>query len=534
MKKITILFWAAINSTLLSGQIDLIVEGTTINNTVAGAWTGVNIPRNQATNLIYRNNSITSLNSSGYMLQAGDESPLATNNNLDGEVITGNKFSWTGPNDPAIITHGVFTGYNINSVVKYNYLENVPYGIIFKSGTDAGVNMAFTSGGCAYNVCKNGKFAARLKGINGLKFYNNTFYSGDEAGSYLLLITSNTDRSVPAPSTGTKVFNNIFYTTKQIPMIQLESGSLTNFESDYNVFWCSAGEPVFNIDGATVSWTQWRARGYDAHSVIVDPDFINTTDFVPRSRLNYGINLGTDWQTGLSTTATWIAGSAPGTANQNGTWQVGACIYEGATVVPPSYVSSVVENAKPSVVEITYDLNLANIIPSASAFSVMVNSLSRTINSVSITGNKVQLTLSNAISYGDIVTLSYTEPSTNPIQTSEGGMASSISDQPILNNLINSPITVPAVTVKMTISPNHVHNIINIILEYSGSLTTQSNIISPLIIRVKDITGKLYLEQPVVKGITNIRFPVNLKPGVYIVLLSAGGQVMNFQKIVAY
>ena len=534
MKKLTIFFWAAIISTLLSGQINLITEGTTVNNTVTGAWTGVNIPRNQATQFIYRNNSITSLNSSGYMLQAGDEAPLATNNNLDGEVITGNKFNWIGPDDLAIITHGVFTGYNINSVVKYNYLQNVPYGIIFKSGTDAGLNMTFTSGGCAYNICKNGKFAARLKGINGLKFYNNTFYSGNGAGLYLLLITSNADRSVPAASTGTKVFNNIFYSTKQIPMIQLESGSLANFESDYNVFWCSAGEPTFNIDGATVSWSQWRARGYDAHSVIVDPDFINTTDFVPRTRLNFGTNLGTDWQTGLSTTAIWVAGSAPGTTDQNGTWQVGARIYEGATVVSPSYVSSVVENATPSMVEITYDLSLANIIPAGSAFSVMVNSLSRTINSVLITGNKVQLTLSSAINYGDIVTLAYAKPSTNPLQTTAGGMASSISAQPIINNLINSPITVPAVTIKMTVSPNHVHNIINIILEYSGSVTTQSNIISPMIIRVKDISGKLYLEQPVVTGITNVRIPVNLKPGVYNVLLSAGGKDVNSQKIVAY
>jgi uncharacterized repeat protein (TIGR02059 family) len=207
---------------------------------------------------------------------------------------------------------------------------------------------------------------------------------------------------------------------------------------------------------------------------------------------------------------------------------------EGAAVIPPTYVSSAVENATPSIVEITYDLSLANIIPSASAFSVMVNTLSRTINSVMITGNKVHLNLSSAINYGDIVTVSYTKPSTNPIQTASGGMASSISAQPILNNLINSSITVPTVTVKMTVSPDHVHNIINIILEYTGSMTTQSNIISPLIIRVKDISGKLYLELPVVKGITNVKIPANLKPGVYIVLLSAGGQVMNSQKIVAY
>ena len=35
------------------------------------------------------------------------------------------------------------------------------------------------------------KFAGRVKGINGIKFYNNTFYSGDGTGWYLLLITAN-------------------------------------------------------------------------------------------------------------------------------------------------------------------------------------------------------------------------------------------------------------------------------------------------------------------------------------------------------
>ena len=49
------------------------------------------------------------------MLQAGDENPSGSNNNLDGEIISGNKFTWNGT-DPTSITHGVFTGYNINAI----------------------------------------------------------------------------------------------------------------------------------------------------------------------------------------------------------------------------------------------------------------------------------------------------------------------------------------------------------------------------------------------------------------------------------
>jgi len=42
------------------------------------------------------------------MLQAGDEDRLGTNNNLDGEVITGNVLTWNGA-DSQSITHGRFS-----------------------------------------------------------------------------------------------------------------------------------------------------------------------------------------------------------------------------------------------------------------------------------------------------------------------------------------------------------------------------------------------------------------------------------------
>ena len=480
MKRVLIIIFFALNSSLLFAQIPLTIEGTLINNTLSGNWAGVNIPRSVPTIFTYRNNSIASVNTEGYMLQAGDESPLSTNNNLDREVITGNKFIWNGTNAPSIITHGLFVGYNSNSIVKYNYLDKVPYGIVFKSGTDTGVNMTFTSGGCAYNIWKNGKFAGRVKGINGVKFYNNTFYSGDGSGWYLLLITANMDRAIPSPSIGTKVFNNIFYSTIQIPMIKIESGCLTNFESDYNVYWCSAGEPTFNIDGVTLSWAQWKARGYDMHSIIVNPHFINTIDFIPAARLDYGKNLGADWEAGLSTTAAWVIGSSPTTTNQNGTWQVGARIYD-ANSTNASYVSSAVENAAPAILEMTYNLSLANVVPADSAFSVQVNSAARSVNTVTVSGPKVQLTLASTIKYGDIVTVSYTKPAINPLQTASGGQAASIAAEPVVNNCINksptvaitspangSSFTAPA-TITITANASDVDGTISKVEFYNGS-----------------------------------------------------------------
>jgi len=330
-KKVLLLFFT-VYSCLLYGQIILTREGIVINNTETGTWIGDNIPRSKPTIFTYRNNSITSVNTQGYMLQAGDEGPTPSNNNLDGQVVTGNNFIWNGVNSPVVLTHGLFVGYNINSTIKYNYLKNVPYGIIFKSGTDAGQNMTFTSGGCAYNICKNGKFAIRLKGINGVHVYNNTFYNDDGSGWYFIFVSANMDRPAKSPSTGSKIFNNLFYSTTLFPMIKIESGCLEGFECDYNVYWCTSGEPKFMIDDKPTSWAEWRALGYDTHSIIANPNFINTTDLVPTTRLNYGKNLGKEWESGLSTTASWVPGTSPATTNQNATWQVGARVYESIPV----------------------------------------------------------------------------------------------------------------------------------------------------------------------------------------------------------
>lgn len=327
MKNVFILFLLSVTPYLLFAQIPLTMEGVATVNKETGTWYGVNIPRSEPTKLIYRNNAIESVNNQGYMLQAGDEVPSSKNNNLDGQLITGNKFWWKGLSRPEIITHGLFTGYNINSVVKYNYLQDVPYGIIFKSGTEDGQSMTFTSGGCGYNICKNGKFAIRMKGMSGVKVYNNTLYNNADDGRYLVLITSNQDKQIPPPSTGTKIFNNIFYAKNNIPMITIEAACLTDFESDYNVFWCEAGEPRFSIDGKSLTFTQWQALGYDLHSKVVNPNFTNTTTLVPSQRLDFGKDLGSDWKTGLSISAKWEVGVSPATTDQNGKWQVGAIVH---------------------------------------------------------------------------------------------------------------------------------------------------------------------------------------------------------------
>ncbi len=305
----------------------LIIREREFIDTETGSSQGVNIPRSTKTQFQFLNNSVTAVNSFGYLLQAGDENPAATNNNLDGEIISGNKFVWNGT-DQTSMTHALFTGYNLDVVIKYNYLLNTPNGIQRKSD-----GMTDQNGVVAYNILKNPKLGVAVKGINGIRIYNNTFYSdktSDQTWRGLVDIYNNTDNGLNAPSKGTKVFNNIFYTRNHIYNINIhDTECLEGFECDYNVYWCEAGDPIFQVAGKTKTFAMWQAMGYDLHSVVINPDFIDLEGFVPQARLDYGMNLGETFKEGLATNALWNR-TSPKTATQNGNWQAGAIVYAAA------------------------------------------------------------------------------------------------------------------------------------------------------------------------------------------------------------
>jgi len=323
MKKF-ILFCLVLVPLHLYSQVILTIEGTEVIDTTTGSSFGINIPRSQATTFTFRNNSLTFVNSAGYILQAGDEAPAYTNNNLDGEIITGNRFIWNGK-DPGSTCHAIFTGFNLNVVIKYNYLDRTPNGMQRKSD-----GMTDISGVIAYNIINNPKVGIVVKGMNGVRIYNNTLYCEntlEQTSRGLIDIHTNFDGGLSALSTGTKVYNNIFYTKYRTLNIKIyEPGCLTGFESDYNLFWCESGDPVFEVNGKKLSFSEWQALGYDLHSTVINPDFKDFTDFVPQKRLDYGKDLGSEFQGGLSIEAIW-GKTDPETINQGPQWQVGARLH---------------------------------------------------------------------------------------------------------------------------------------------------------------------------------------------------------------
>ena len=308
---------------IVNAQKEFIIEGQTFLDTITGTSLGVDVRKSVPTLLTFKNNSITTYNTLGYMLLAGDEGVESRNNNLDNAVITGNKFYWIGT-DMTKITHGLFTGHSINALIKYNYLEDVPMGIIRKSSN----NMANTGGGIAYNIVKSGGVAVNIKGMSNVNIYNNTLYGGrtpEQTWRPLIYIYTGSNNSV---SQGTKIFNNILYTKYETFSIGIgDSASLKGLECDYNVYWCESGSPRFKVGNTVKSFAEWQAMGYDKHSVVLNPNFIDLINFVPAKRLDYGISLDSMWMDGLSTDAKWGT-TDPETTKQNGKWQVGAVVHD--------------------------------------------------------------------------------------------------------------------------------------------------------------------------------------------------------------
>jgi hypothetical protein len=303
----------------------------------------IQIPRNAKTSATFRNNSITYCPPAVYLVMLGDDGPGPNDNHLDGAIVTGNKLTHTGYElFPGGVMHGLMAGYQINQVYKWNYFDDVCYPVVYKSGGGSDhVGMINTAGGFSYNIVINGKRLG-IKGTSGVRVYNNTFYCDRSTlNDYpFIKITSNNDDPLNTPlpvSHGTKIKNNIFYSTvpKKFFEIEFSSESFIDFECDYNLYFVTGGNTndiKFQIDGGIwINWTQWRAMGYDAHSIVLDPNFIDRLNFVPSSRLSNGVNLGPSYNVGLAVDAVWGSGN-PATATQNGVWQVGAYVYTSTSI----------------------------------------------------------------------------------------------------------------------------------------------------------------------------------------------------------
>ena len=324
MKKLLIILGLLI-SFWVSAQSDTIVSGI---DTTLITTNGFNISTFNTPLSIKIENSSFITTSGGYILKMGyDSYDAGTANAVDESVFTGN---FIKDNTWAAGTHFILAGYSIDYKIKFNRFETGDLGIVGEGGYDEGVPMVNGDYEVRGNIFKNIDNPCSIMGYQNVTIVNNTFYNNVSHDPQIRIVPSN-GTTIPAYSKSVTVKNNIFYSKVGEYAFNVGATCDTGLVVDYNVYFFDGrtdNEPNFHYKGTDYSWDEWRAEGYDAHSVIVNPNFTDTIDFIPTTALEYGETLGDEYSYALDTGYVFSLGSHPDTVLQEGTWQVGAVIYE--------------------------------------------------------------------------------------------------------------------------------------------------------------------------------------------------------------
>ena len=351
-----------------------------------------------------------------------------------------------------------FTGQKITGNIVLNglgYRAGIPNNEVHACGiyTDDRVKNVVVSNNTVANCNSTGLYVhnAHEIEISGNTFYNNGIERPD-FGSQILFVHDT--YSPNDPIRNIKMNNNILFARTESEVVIAFSTTDNDIASfgtaDNNCF----AKPINNSliartwtsgwNGAAImrSLSGWQSiSGQDKNSYI-SPISVND---VNKIRFEYNAS-NSNKVVSLDGSYLDVKGTKyPGTITLLPYSSAVLMVDPNPTAPPasPSFVSAAVENAAPSIIELTYNLSLANIVPAASAFSVQVNSAARAVNSVSVSGTKVSLTLASPVAYGNTVTVSYTVPSSNPLQTPAGGKAASISAQSVTNR-VSAPPPPPA------------------------------------------------------------------------------------------
>jgi hypothetical protein len=296
--------------------------------------------------------------------------------------------------------------------------------------------------------------------------YNNTFYgknliiSGPPLGiwGFDIMFEGSKTASVDIKNNlffGNAVNNTNLYSLAIYIGSNVPKGAVN---SDYNLFYQTDPKVhIYNWLGTNYTISEWAAfrtaSGQEEHSIIsLNPLFFSSSDYHLQQTspaINKGLNVGltTDYE-----------GSPI-----SGLPEIGAFEAQlSSNNPPPVFLSSTIEDATPSRLEMIYSLSLANIIPPSSAFGVQVNSAPREVNVIAISGTKVLLTLASEVVYSDIVTVAYTKPATNPLQTTTGGQAKNMNAQTVFNNV--NAVSLPPVVM---VPPNAINTPPVVVVNYT-------------------------------------------------------------------
>jgi uncharacterized repeat protein (TIGR02059 family) len=192
----------------------------------------------------------------------------------------------------------------------------------------------------------------------------------------------------------------------------------------------------------------------------------------------------------------------------------------------PVFVSASVDDDNPDKIEMTYNTELAAVLPAAACFVTTINGQIQSVISVTVSNNAVILTLPVAADIKDTITVAYNQPATNPLQTTAGGKAATLSEQLVVNNILGVKTGSEIIINdgKILIYPNPAKEFIIIANFNPGDQNP--------VLRLYDFAGKLCQEIRLKDTDRNRKIPIDLKPGFFVAQLITGTAVQYVQKII--
>jgi parallel beta-helix repeat protein len=418
---------------------NIIVENNIVKNS---SYNGISILGN---NIIIRNNFVYNFcifSDDGGGIYYGGES---TYKNM---LITNN-----------IVLNGIGAPNGKSSGVR------AAVGIYLDYGTTGGVEISNnTIAYCTYT-------GIYLHSSQNVKIVNNNIFDCNEEMRFQEFLGYGT------PTRNVTMNNNIFF-SKSVSQVPLFCQSYNNdfdqfgtFDNNYYVRPLDNEKPIYPL----ISWTgtlkslpQWQTLyGKDLNSKISPITLTDTAD------IDFFYNeTTTDKVFTLVQPMIDVKGSQYISTVTLAPFTSVVLMVDPNPPVPviPVYVNSIIQNSTPTKLEITYSVNLdPGKVPSVSDF--LVKGTTGSVTAVTISGTKVILTLSAAVAFGDVITLSYS-PGTIPLQTPSLGKATSLTDKAVTNNLVDPTIPNDPPVIAVNYSENAYSGFV---YELDASGTTDSN-----------------------------------------------------------
>ncbi len=441
--------------------------------------------------------------------------------------------------DPLTETGAYGNGDGLEVAYQTGSMENTIRGCRFWNNSDDGVDLWSNNGNVIIDNCWSWRNGYREDGVTpggdggGFKFGATTTTSGTELKRTVKNSISVYNRRMGFNQNAANVkfnfVNNIAYKNPEgfvfyaydLPHIMRNNISFSNTNdwngtftrairdhNSYNSTWQPTGPAASASDFISVDTTGIsRPRG--ANGSLPNINFLR---LAPGSDLiDAGVNVGTAF-----------GGSAP----DIGSFETSLTATRVPSPTVVSYTSSKIDDVTPGIIGVSYSATLASIIPPVTSYSVKVNSITRAISKLAISGTNVLITLAIPVVYGDVVTVAYTKPSTNLLQCTGATQAETITPQTVKNEVVQKGTVtsdpVKPSSNKISIYPNPVREYINI----SNLEPTEGQIV-----RIYDLAGRLCLEKQLSSNTLN-RISINLNKGTYIIKVLSGTVQTYAQKLV--